>query len=225
MNKIRKDFIKTIPVMAGYLVLGLGFGIVLQNHGYGVGYAFIMSLLIYAGSMQFMAINLISAGAGMITVALTTLMVNARHLFYGISMIDKYKETKPYKPYIIFALTDETYSLVCNDDSLDKKDYFYISIFDHIYWIIGSVLGALIGEMVPFDFAGVDFALTALFVSIVTDQWIQNKDHMPAIIGIVSTVGCLLIFRGNNFLIPSMITITVLLTFLKYVRKGGDRDE
>lgn len=225
MNKIRKDFIKTIPVMAGYLVLGLGFGIVLQNHGYGVFYAFIMSLLIYAGSMQFMAINLISAGAGMITVALTTLMVNARHLFYGISMIDKYKETKPYKPYIIFALTDETYSLVCNDDSLDKKDYFYISIFDHIYWIIGSVLGALIGEMVPFDFAGVDFALTALFVSIVTDQWIQNKDHMPAIIGIVSTVGCLLIFRGNNFLIPSMITITVLLTFLKYVRKGGDRDE
>lgn len=225
MNKIRKDFIKTIPVMAGYLVLGLGFGIVLQNHGYGVGYAFIMSLLIYAGSMQFMAINLISAGAGMITVALTTLMVNARHLFYGISMIDKYKETKPYKPYIIFALTDETYSLVCNDDSLDKKDYFYISIFDHIYWIIGSVLGALIGEMVPFDFAGVDFALTALFVSIVTDQWIQNKDHMPAIIGIVSTVGCLLIFGGNNFLIPSMITITVLLTFLKYVRKGGDRDE
>lgn len=225
MNKIRKDFIKTIPVMAGYLVLGLGFGIVLQNHGYGVFYAFIMSLLIYAGSMQFMAINLITAGAGIITVALTTLMVNARHLFYGISMIDKYKETKPYKPYIIFALTDETYSLVCNDDSLDKKDYFYISIFDHIYWIIGSVLGALIGEMVPFDFAGVDFALTALFVSIVTDQWIQNKDHMPAIIGIVSTVGCLLIFRGNNFLIPSMITITVLLTFLKYVRKGGDRDE
>lgn len=225
MNKIRKAFVKTIPVMAGYLVLGLGFGIVLQNHGYGVFYALMMSVLIYAGSMQFMAINLITAGAGMITVALTTLMVNARHLFYGISMVDKYKDTKPYKPYIIFALTDETYSLVCSDDSLDKKDFFYISLFDHIYWITGSVLGALVGELVPFDFAGVDFALTALFVSIVTDQWIQNKDHMPAIIGILSSVVCLIIFGGANFLIPSMVVITVLLSLLNIIRKRGKANE
>ncbi len=225
MNRIRKNFVKTIPVMAGYIVLGLGFGIVLQNHGYGVIYAFLMSLLIYAGSMQFMAINLISAGAGTITVMLTTLMVNARHLFYGISMIDKYKDAKPYKPYIIFALTDETYSLVCNDNMLDKKDYFLISLFDQVYWITGSILGALIGEMVPFDFAGVDFALTALFVSIVTDQWIQNKDHMPAIIGIGSSIVCLLIFGGSNFLIPSMVTITVLLSLLKLFRKRGECNE
>lgn len=225
MNRIRKNFVKTIPVMAGYIVLGLGFGIVLQNHGYGVIYAFLMSLLIYAGSMQFMAINLISAGAGIITVMLTTLMVNARHLFYGISMIDKYKDAKPYKPYIIFALTDETYSLVCNDNTLDKKDYFLISLFDQVYWITGSILGALIGEMVPFDFAGVDFALTALFVSIVTDQWIQNKDHMPAIIGIGSSIVCLLIFGGSNFLIPSMVTITVLLSLLKLFRKRGECNE
>lgn len=225
MNRIRKNFVKTIPVMAGYIVLGLGFGIVLQDHGYGVIYAFFMSLLIYAGSMQFMAINLISAGAGIITVMLTTLMVNARHLFYGISMIDKYKDAKPYKPYIIFALTDETYSLVCNDNTLDKKDYFLISLFDQVYWITGSILGALIGEMVPFDFAGVDFALTALFVSIVTDQWIQNKDHMPAIIGIGSSIVCLLIFGGSNFLIPSMVTITVLLSLLKLFRKRGECNE
>lgn len=140
-------------------------------------------------------------------------------------MVDKYKDTKPYKPYIIFALTDETYSLVCSDDSLDKKDYFYISLFDHIYWITGSVLGALVGELVPFDFAGVDFALTALFVSIVTDQWIQNKDHMPAIIGILSSVVCLIIFGGANFLIPSMVVITVLLSLLDIIRKRGKANE
>lgn len=225
MKKIKTNFIKTIPVMAGYLVLGFGFGIVLQNHGYGVWWALLMSVLIYAGSMQFMAINLITAGAGVITVALTTLMVNARHLFYGVSMIDKYKDTKPYKPYIIFALTDETYSLVCNDDTLDKKDYFYISLFDQIYWITGSVLGALIGEVLPFDFAGVDFALTALFVSIVTDQWIQNKDHYPAIIGIVSSIVCLLVFGKDNFLIPSMVIITLSLTLLKIIRKRGRSNE
>ena len=221
MSKIRTNFIKTLPVMAGYIVLGIGFGIVLQNHGYGVLWALLMSVLIYAGSMQFMAINLITAGAGMLTVAFTTLMVNARHLFYGISMIDKYKETKPYKPYLIFALTDETYSLVCDDDKLDKKDYLYISLFDQIYWVTGSVLGGLIGEMVPFDFRGVDFALTALFVSIVTDQWIAHKDHLPAIIGIVASVVCLVIFGGENFLIPSMIAITVGLTLLKVIRKEG----
>lgn len=221
MSKIRTNFIKTLPVMAGYIVLGIGFGIVLQNHGYGVLWALLMSVLIYAGSMQFMAINLITVGAGMLTVAFTTLMVNARHLFYGISMIDKYKETKPYKPYLIFALTDETYSLVCDDDKLDKKDYLYISLFDQIYWVTGSVLGALIGEMVPFDFRGVDFALTALFVSIVTDQWIAHKDHLPAIIGIVASVVCLVIFGGENFLIPSMIAITVGLTLLKVIRKEG----
>lgn len=225
MKRFRKNFVKTIPVMAGYLVLGIGFGIVLQNHGYGVLWAFIMSVLIYAGSMQFMAINLISAGAGYITVALTTVMVNARHLFYGISMVDKYKNTSPYKPYIVFSLTDETYSLVCNEEGLDKKDYFQISILDHLYWITGSVLGSLIGEMVPFDFAGVDFALTALFVSIVTEQWIANKDHLPAIIGIVASVVCLLIFGSANFLIPSMVLITLGLTVLKLLRKEDGKHE
>lgn len=222
-KKFRSAFIKTLPVMAGYLVLGFGFGIVLNNHGYGVFWAFLMSLMIYAGSMQFMAINLISAGAGLITVAITTLMVNARHLFYGISMIDKYKETKPYKPYLIFSLTDETYSLVCNDNTLDKKDYFFISVLNHSYWVAGSVLGALIGELVPFEFAGVDFALTALFVSILTQQWLECKDHVPALIGLVSSVISLVIFGKDSFLLPSMALIALGLTVLKFIRKRGQR--
>ncbi len=225
MKNLKKNFVKTIPVLAGYIVLGIGFGIVLQNHGFGILWALIMSTLIYAGSLQFVAIDLISAGAGLITVALTALMVNARHLFYGISMIDKYKNTKPYKPYIIFGLTDETYSLVCDDKTLTKEDYFQITLLNQIYWVTGSVLGSLIGELVPFDFTGVDFALTALFVSIVADQWVSNKDHAPALIGIISSVICLLIFGGDNFLIPSMVAITTGLAVLKIIRKEKSKND
>lgn len=219
---MKQNFVKTLPVMAGYLVLGIGFGIVLQSHGYSVVWAFLMSLFIYAGSMQFVAIELFSAGAGLLTIAITTLMVNARHLFYGISMIDKYKDTKPYKPYLIFALTDETYSLVCHDSALGKKDYFQITLFDHIYWVTGSVLGALIGEILPFEMEGVDFALTALFTCIVTEQWLGNKDHRPAIIGIAASVLCLLIFGRDSFLIPGMVVITfaLLVMFNRRVRNG-----
>lgn len=218
-NRVRANFVRTIPVMAGYIVLGIGFGIVLNNHGYGVLWALLMSVFVYAGSMQFMAINLISAGAGLITVALTTVMVNARHLFYGVSMIDKYKHSGGYKPYLIFALTDETYSLVVGDESLDNRDHFLISLFDHCYWVCGSVLGALLGELLPFDLAGVDFALTALFVCIVTEQWLTNRDHVPALIGIGASVICLLIFGTSDFLIPSMILITVALFVLKLIRE------
>ena len=225
MKKLRSNFVRTFPVMAGYVALGIGLGIILNSHGYGVLWALLMSVLIYAGSMQFMAINLIAAGAGLITFALTTVVVNARHLFYGVSMIDKYKDTGRSKPYLIFALTDETYSLVCNDISLDKKDYLQISLLDHCYWVTGSVLGALIGELVPFDFAGVDFALTALFVSIVTEQWIANKDHWPALIGAAASVASLLIFGKQDFLIPSMVLITIGLAVLKLVRKRGAAHE
>ena len=128
MKDIRKAFIASLPVMAGYMVLGIGFGIILQTKGFGVGWAFAMSLLIYAGSMQYLAVDLLAGGAALLTAAVTTLMVNARHIFYGISMIDKYRDVGKKKPYLIFALTDETYSLVCSDDAgegcEDKKRYY-----------------------------------------------------------------------------------------------------
>ena len=135
MKKILKQsFISTVPVMTGYLVLGFGFGIILKANGYGILLAFAMSLLIYAGSMQYVAIGLLTGGASLITTAITTLMVNARHLFYGISMLDKYRNTGKIKPYLIFALTDETYSLVCSDntdmtENEQKKYYFFVSLF------------------------------------------------------------------------------------------------
>ena len=195
----RQAFVDTIPVLTGYLVLGFGFGIILKANGYGVFVAFLMSFFIYAGSMQYVAIGLLAGGASLVVLALTTLMVNARHLFYGISMLEKYKNTGKIKPYLIFALTDETYSLVCNDDlriPTEERNnyYFFVSFFDHMYWVTGSVLGAVMGTIVKFNSEGIDFALTALFLTVFIEQWLSSKKHSPAIIGVVVSVIWLILF-------------------------------
>lgn len=217
----KKAFKDTIPVLTGYMVLGMGFGIIMKTNGYGLWWAAAMSLFIYAGSMQYVAIGLLTGGASYLTVALSTLMVNARHLFYGISMVEKYKETGAKKPYLIFALTDETYSLACKDfdASVDRasqiKYWFLISLFNQIYWVSGSVLGSLLGNIIPFDTTGIDFALTALFITIFTDQWLKTKDHVPALIGLLTSVLSLLIFKKDSFLIPAMIGIMTALLLMK----------
>ena len=220
-NLLKTVFIKTLPVMAGYLVLGIGFGILFHSRGYGLIPSVLMATVIFAGSMQYVAIDLISGGASLITMALTTLLVNARHLFYGISMIEKYKGTGAKKPYLIFALTDETYSLLCTDDypqNVDKDKYqFAVSLFNHCYWIIGCAVGSVIGSAVSFNTAGIDFCMTALFVTIFVEQWLSTKQHLPAVIGLASSVLCLLVFGANSFLIPAMALISLLLICLKKV--------
>ena len=213
---IKQAFIDTLPVMTGYLVLGFGFGIIIKVNGFSIWHALVMSTFVYAGSMQYVAIGLFTGGASLITVALTTLMVNARHLFYGISMIDKYKKTGIKKPYLIFSLTDETYSLVCTDNNkIEEKDrkgyYFLVSLLNHLYWILGSAIGALIGTVVKFNSEGIEFALTALFVTVFVDQWISSKNHFSAICGVIASVICLLIFGKDNFLIPAMLIIALAL--------------
>jgi 4-azaleucine resistance transporter AzlC len=148
-NLIKTAFIKSLPVMAGYVVLAIGFGILLKEAGYGLFWALMMSATIYAGSMQFVTVSLLSTGASLLSAGLTTLMVNARHLFYGISMIQKYKEAGKKKPYLIFALTDETYSLLCGDDYPEGEDLhwysFFVSLFNQSYWVIGSIIGSALG--------------------------------------------------------------------------------
>ncbi len=217
---IKKAFIASVPVLAGYLALGFGFGIILNSNGYGIFLAFIMSLFIYAGSMQYLAVSLLVADASLITVALTTFVVNVRHLFYGISIMDKYKNVGKVKPYLIFALTDETYSLLCTDNPIvpenrKKYYYFFVSLFNHMYWITGSVLGATVGSLVEFNSQGIDFTLTALFVTIFIEQWISNKKHASAIIGVVASAVCVVIFGSQSFLIPAMLLITILLCVSK----------
>ena len=226
---IRKAFIASVPVMAGYIVLGAGFGIVLETKGLGLIWAVAMSVFIYAGSMQYVAIELVTGGASLITTALTTLMVNARHLFYGISMVDKYKGAGKKKPYLIFALTDETYSLVCSDESVKDVNnkylyYFTVSLLNQIYWITGTVIGSLSGRMINFSTEGIDFALTALFVTIFTEQWISEKNHGPAIAGLASSILCLVVFGKDNFLIPAMCCIVAVLGFMRKMQGKAECD-
>ena len=226
---IKKVIIKTMPVMAGYIVLGIGFGVLLKVNGYGLFWALIMSIFIYAGSAQYVGVGLISGGASILTTALTILMVNARHLFYGISMINKYKGAGKKKPYLIFALTDETYSIVCDGEypeGVDKYKYwFLISLFNQFYWVLGSVLGSVIGSIIKFDSKGIDFSMTALFVTVFVEQWLSTKEHRPALIGIGISVVCLLVFGAERFLIPTMILIVIALFSLRGVIERREKDE
>lgn len=221
MKKVFKPALAaTLPVMAGYLILGFGFGIIIKANGYSTVLAAAMSIFIYAGSMQYVAIGLMTGGASLITTALTTLMVNIRHLFYGVSMLEKYQNTGKAKPYLIFALTDETYSLVCGElpglAPEDRTSYeLLVSLLNHLYWIVGSIAGAVAGSLIRFNSQGIDFALTALFLTVFTDQWLTAKKHGPALIGLGASVASLLIFGKDNFLIPAMLIIALTLCLYK----------
>lgn len=216
---IKQALLTSLPVMAGYVVLGIGFGILLRAAGYGVWWSAAIALFVFAGSMQYVGVDLIAGGASILTMALTTLMVNARHLFYSISMVDRYKDAGPFKPYLIFALTDETYSLLCDGHAPEGEDAnvyrFLVSLFNHSYWVSGCVLGSLLGAVLPFSTEGIEFSMTALFIASFTEQWLTSHNHVPAITGLVCTVVCLVVFGPDAFLIPSMLLITLVLTLLR----------
>ncbi len=219
-----KAFYTSLPVMAGYVVLGIGFGILMHAAGYGTLWTAAMSLFIYAGSMQYVGVGLLSGGASVLTTMLTTVMVNARHLFYSISMASLYKDAGRYKPYLIFALTDETYSLLCGGKTPEDADpflyRFLVSLFNQCYWVTGSILGSLLGAVLPFSTAGIEFSMTALFIASFTEQWLTSKDHVPALTGLFCTLLCLLLFGRENFLIPAMLLITAVLTLLRGKREA-----
>ena len=227
MKTLRYAFARTLPIMAGYLVLGLGFGVLLQSKGYGVGWSLAMSALIYAGSMQYVTIDLLAGGASLISAALMTLMVNARHFFYGIAMLDRLGGTGRLKPYLIFAMSDETFSLLCSSpppEGVSRKWFlFFIALLDHSYWIAGSVAGGLLGGLVSFNTAGIDFVLTAMFVVIFINQWKATSNHLPVLIGLGAALLCRIVLGPEKFLIPAMIVILVLVTLLRGpIEKRGD---
>lgn len=218
-NKLFKEvFVNTIPVMTGYLVLGAGFGILMSVNGFSFIHSLLMSAFIYAGSLQYLGISLLTSGASIISIALSSFLVNARHLLYGISMFSKYRNTGKIKPYLIFSLTDETYSLVSNKNN---KNYFlYVSLLDHIYWISGTILGFIISNIVSFNTEGLDFVLTALFIVIFIEQWLNSKNTFSALGGFIISILCLIIFKKDSFLIPSMILI--ISSLLLYKKIKGD---
>ena len=213
---IRPAFLATLPVMTGYLVLGFGFGLVLHDAGGSLPLVLAMSGFIYAGSMQYVAVDLLSGGASLLSAALMTLMVNARHLFYGVSMLGRYRGMGGAKPYLIFALTDETYSLLCQErlpvpPESERAYCLLASLFDHLWWVLGTLLGAAAGTVLSVNTEGVDFALTALFVTVMTEQWLTAEDRVPALVGLIASLLCLLLFGAADFLIPAMLLIALLL--------------
>jgi len=191
-------FPRTMPVMAGYLVLGAAYGILMNVNGYGIWWALLISVFV-------------------------SLMLNARHLFYGLSMLDKYKDAGKLKPYLIFSLTDETFSVLCNEEPPEGLPkywvYFFISILDQLYWVTGAVIGALAGTMITFSTAGMDFALTALFVVIFIDQWKSGKGHQAACVGVCSSALCVAVFGQSVFIVPAMILILIIITAGYFMEK------
>ena len=209
----------TVPVLMGYLAIGIAFGLMLQEIGYNFIWAFFMSLTIYAGSGQYLGVTLLGAAAALSTVAVMTLLINFRHLVYGLSMLEKFRGMGPRKLYMIFSLTDETYALLSSARApvgVDPRNfYFAIALLDQSYWILGSVIGAVAGALIPFSTEGVDFAMTALFVVMFLNQWEERKDHRPALIGVGCTLLCLLVLGSDHFLLPAMGLIILCFLWLR----------
>lgn len=223
-------FKQSIPVMLGYIFLGIAFGLLLQNAGYSFIWAFLASVVIYAGSMQFVLVNLLTAGAGLLYTAVMTLFINGRHIFYGISFAEKYKKMGKAYPYMVFSLTDETYSVLCGtkipEGMEESKVFFWVSLMDQCYWILGSVIGALVGSYITFDSTGIDFCMTALFVVIAVEQWQERKSHFPALLGAVSGIVWLLLLGPDRFILPALCTcMAVLLLARRYVTFGNETEE
>ena len=210
----------TVPVLMGYLAIGVAFGLMLQGIGYGPLWAFFMSLTIYAGSGQYLGVSLLAMGASLPQVALMTLIINFRHLVYGLSMLEKFHGMRPLrKLYMIFALTDETYALLSSAQppkGVNGHDfYFTMSVLNHSYWIAGSVIGAVAGQLLGFDTTGVDFAMTALFIVIAVDQWRTYRAHLPALLGGIATLVCLSLFGPDNMLLPALGIIVLVLVLAR----------
>lgn len=227
-SAFKRAFPYTIPVLTGYLFIGIAFGVMYAEKGYSFLWAMLMSLLVYAGSGQYLAVNFFVPGYSLVQVVFLTLMINIRHIFYGISLLETFNKMGKKRWYMIFGLTDETYSLLCTTkvpkDVEEEKFLFAISIMNQSYWVIGSAIGALAGTLIPFNSEGIDFAMTALFVVIFVEQWMDKKNRVPEIIGVTAAIICLQIFGVDSFVLPSMILI-VLTLFVGRTKLEGQVNE
>lgn len=211
----RRAFPYTIPVLTGYLFIGIAFGVMYAEKGYSFLWAILMSVLVFAGSGQYLAVNFFVPGISFVQAIFLTFMVNVRHVFYGISLVERFNRFGKSRWYMIFGLTDETYSLLCTtnvpEDVDEEKFLFAITLLDHFYWILGSAIGAIAGTILPINSEGIDFAMTALFIVIFIEQWMQKKNRIPAVIGVVTAWVSLMIFGADGFVLPAMLLILLIL--------------
>jgi len=226
LRAFRAAFPHTIPILTGFLFLGMTYGIYMRSSGFGVWYPLCTSLFVFGGSLEFVLVSMLLSTFAPIQTFVMALMIQARHLFYGISMLEAYKNTGWKKPHLIYGLCDETFSVNCTvsiPTDVDK-DWFmlFVTLLNHGYWITGSVLGNLLGLLIPFPTEGLDFVMTAMFVVIFLEQWLKDKSHTSALIGLVASVACRLGFGADSFLIPTMVCILVMLSLLyRPTKKGG----
>ena len=212
-------FPHTIPIFAGFCFLGMTYGIYMKVSGFAFWYPMLMSLVIYGGSLEFVAVSMLLAPYAPMQAFLMTLMIQARHLFYGIALLDKFRGMGWKKPYLIFGMCDETFSINCTAEIPENVDrgwfYFFVTLLNQIYWVLGATAGGLVGGLIRFNTEGLDFVMTAMFVVIFLEQWRKEKRHDSAAVGMAASVVCLAIFGADNFLIPTMVCILAVLTALR----------
>ena len=227
LRALRAAFPYTIPIFAGFWFLGLTYGIYMNVSGFSFLYPMLMSLTIFAGSVEFITVNLLLGAFNPLQALFLTLMVNARHLFYGLSMLDKYRGLGWRKVYLIFGMCDESFSINCTAPIPEGVDrgwfYFFVTLLNHFYWFSGSTLGGIFGGLIHFDTQGLDFVMTAMFVVIFLEQWLKDKDHTSALTGLGASAVCLALFGSDDFIIPAMLAILGSLTLLRgpLERKGA----
>lgn len=231
-KKIRKAFATafphTIPIFAGFWFLGMAYGILMHTSGFSVWYPFLTSLLVYGGSLEFLIVTMLLSSFAPLQTLILTLMIQARHLFYGIAMLDKFKGTGWKRWYLIFGMCDESFSINYSAQipvGVDKGWFmFFVTLLNHIYWVSGATIGALLGSFLHFDTEGIDFVMTAMFTVIFLEQLLKEKKHYTAVIGVSASIFCLLVFGANSFMVPTMLCILVLLTlFRKPIEKAGEK--
>ena len=219
LRALRAAFPYTIPIFAGFWFLGLTYGIYMNVSGFSFLYPMFMSLTIFAGSVEFVTVNLLLGAFNPLQALFLTLMINARHLFYGLSMLDKYRGLGWKKAYLIFGMCDESFSINCTAPIPEGVDrgwfYFFVTLLNHFYWFSGSTLGGVFGGLIQFDTQGLDFVMTAMFVAIFLEQWLKDKSHVSALVGLGASAACLALFGPDDFIIPSMLAILGSLTLLR----------
>lgn len=224
---LRAAFPYSIPVLAGYVFLGMTYGVYMNVRGFPFWYPMLMAAFIYGGSLEFVCVEMLCSAFAPLQTFLTAFMIQARHLFYSIAMLDKYKGTGLKKAYLIYTLSDETFAVASSAQIPDGVDrgwfYFFLTLLDQGYWVLGAALGGLLGNILPFNTEGLEFVMTAMFVAIFVDQWLKEKQHITALVGLAVSMACLLLFGADSFLIPSMVCILLLLTALRRpIERAGE---
>lgn len=223
---LKAAFPHTIPIMTGFLFLGASYGIYMNVSGFEFWYPMITSMLIFAGSVEFVTVNLLLGAFNPLQAFLLALMINARHIFYGISMLDKYRGTGLRKFYLIYGMCDESFSVNYTaeiPEDVDKGWFmFFVNLLNQIYWVAGATIGGILGGVIAFNTNGIEFVMTAMFVVIFLEQWLKEKNHIPSILGLVISVVCLILFGADRFIIPSMAAMLIMLTLLRKVLDKGD---